>query len=59
MKAKMVIEGMHKWIAGKTPEQVDIVKATQALRMLEERVEVLKHIKSPPVDEGDANKLVF
>lgn len=58
-KTKMIIEGLAKNISETTPENVNIVKATQALRTLEERVEILKQIKNPPFKEGSSNILNF
>jgi len=58
-KTKMMIEGLCKEISESVPEEVDIVSATRALRTLEERVEVLKHIKNPPLKEGSTNILSF
>ena len=59
MKCKMVIEGMHKSLEAAKPEELDIVKATKALRTLEERVEILKHLKNPPLKEDDKSLLEF
>lgn len=56
-KTKMLIEGLAKNIAEAAPEAVNIVKATQALRTLEERVEILKQIKNPPFVK-DSDKLL-
>jgi len=53
----MLIEGLAKNIAEAAPEAVNIVKATQALRTLEERVEILKQIKNPPFVK-DSDKLL-
>lgn len=58
-KAKMSIEGMCKNLSEAKPEEVDIVEATKALRLLEERISVLTYIKNPPFKEGDQTKLVF
>lgn len=51
-KTKMLIEGLAKNVAEANPETIDVVKATKALRVLEERVEILKQIKNPPFKEG-------
>lgn len=58
-KAKMLIEGLAKNLNETAPENVDVVKATKALRTLEERVEVLKHIKNPPFKQDSSNLLEF
>lgn len=58
-KAKMLIEGLAKNLNETAPENVDVVKATKALRTLEERVEVLKHIKNPPFKQDSTNLLEF
>jgi len=58
-KTKMLIEGLCKNISESKPEEIDIVKATWALWVLEERVEVLKHIKNPPFKQDSKDILTF
>ena len=58
-KSKIAISQLHRDLQTAKPEDVDIVKATRVLRMLEERIEILKHLKNPSTNPTNPNEFVF
>ena len=59
LKSKSLIEGMHAQIQTAKPEDIDIVKAVEAIKILEDRIEILKHLKNPILKEGEKDVLKY